>query len=173
MNETIQSVVLRKVRYILSEERLDDWGAIKEGIGDPAISALADSFIMREMRAMYIQLLGGAYMFALGGPIALISKAKEVTVLHELVDAEFASYEDAAQIKERYAVYNKAYGSSSTNGVGIIIEELSKVCSATGLSLQAKMSLKSFMTAVWIGMYNDLSRFAPHKKMLIYKISST
>lgn len=67
----IEEVIQCKVDYIFDEARIKDWLILKQAIPDDGVLQSDDGTFTINMKAAYVQLLGGAMMKSQGAPLAI------------------------------------------------------------------------------------------------------
>jgi len=159
--EAFKRMLTAKAEYINSVDRKDEWLTLRDSINDQAlIDAPADTYIIH-MRMAYFQLLGGAMMQALGGPSALPGNITAILELKRLINVPVLGAEDPEWAEDTRCLYNKSYGSSSSNGIGAMAEEFSRLVAHNGMASRGKSALTEHFAAAWMAMIDELSQVKP------------
>lgn len=154
---SIESAVIAKAQYILAQERANEWQIFRESLQDPSLLKTPADIFFINMRAAYLQLLGGAMMKSLGGPVVLTKNPTLVMKLYDVLHDSISISEQSELLDELKGIYNIAYGSSSSNGIGAMVHEFDKIVSGGHMSSRASGILVEHFTAVWVSMINEFS----------------
>jgi len=132
--------------------------ALRDRIGDGALEEQDTQRYILHMRAVYLQLLGGAFAKAKGGPVVIMQNPSEFLKLSlnldRLIKAQ-TGYSEAMEAAR--TTYNTAYGSSPSRGISAVSEQFSDLVTDGRLSSAAKLYLTEHFVSIWQSWISQLS----------------
>lgn len=160
--DALGDALSRIVTGVFSQDREREMMTLRDNVGDSALQEQDTQTFLLHMRAAYLQLLGGAFAQAQGGPAAIMQNPNgsiELSQkLHRLIEAqpEFSEEMEAAR-----DTYNTAYGSSPSSGIDAMSEQFANLVTGGCLSDSAKRDLTQHFVSVWQNWISQLSPLVP------------
>jgi len=152
---SMENTVRKKVDYVYSSERDGEWLFFRDSLQDANLMSVPQSVFIANMRAAYLQLVGGAMMKAMGGFSALRNRMPEVMEYYGyLEDAIKGRDPEIIRLRD---IYNKAYG-SSPNGIKAMVPEMNRRVTNGRMASRSLGVLEEHLSAVALSMLGDFSR---------------
>lgn len=148
--DRLDETLLRIVTGIFSAQREREMLALRDNIGDDALQEQDVQEFILHMRAVYLQLLSGAFAKARGGLAAVTrNPAAFIESSQKLLSLIQAQPEFSKEIEAARKIYNSAYGSSATGGISAVSEKFSELLTGGRLSAVSKWHLTEHFASVW------------------------
>jgi len=150
---TMVGTIREKVEYVYSPERNGEWIIFRESLQDRSLLDVPEDVYVMNMRAAYLELIGGTMMHALGGMAALHNRASEVMENYQCFSSAIEQQERAEQMVKLKDIYNKAFG-SSRDGVRALVQEFNRRVAGGKMSARSQDVLHEHFMAASLPMLN-------------------
>jgi len=151
------------VSWIYDDERVEEWDLLADSTQSDVLRNADRPVYYRNMRAAYLQLLGGAFAKSLGGPAVLIGDPIGSFELSQALTGMISEHHGHTdQLDSLISEYNNAYGSSPTSGARAMAQVLGKNVTGAALSPEMEHALTEHMVAIWQNWITQLSPLAGH-----------
>jgi hypothetical protein len=144
---------IRTIREIVddvfSEETQTEWLDFRDLLQDDTFRTIDQETYVLHMRCIYLQLVSGTLATLLGGPRAMMADpVKMFTKMQVLNNTSKQHPKYASTIEGLGTIYNEAYGSSRTNGVGAMVDTFAQHVTGRKLEASTNRALMEYFMSV-------------------------
>jgi len=151
VKEATTETLRQCVDAVFSKEQTDEWLNFRECFNDETIRKIPEKEFILHMRALYLQLVGAVLAKTQGANAARLASGSlpGLELFIHLRSCTRQQPEFSQELDQAYSAYNKAFGSSSTNGVGEMVKEYSRRVCGGALSSEASVAMMDLLQGAW------------------------